>query len=265
MIKVRFYSDLLNDDFAGTNIDCKPIDDNFKYESNNIFFKLGSFILYRLIARPILYLFIKIHWLHTFKNKKVLKKCKHQGYFIYGNHTLVASDAYIPNIMHVKKKNYIIVNPDATSIKGVRTIVMMMGAIPLPNTAKSAINFKDKVKNVIDSKNTITIYPEAHIWPHYTDIRPFNELFLTYQVELNAPAYAFVNVAVKRKVKFIKRPKIRTYIVGPFYPDEELSFRERKLKLRDQIFAAMKAIVDKTPTYKYKYDYVYKEKNDMVN
>ena len=265
MIKTRYYSDLLNDDFAGTNIECKPIDDNFKYESKNIFFKLGSFILYRVIARPILYLFIKIHWLHTFKNKKALKQCKNQGYFIYGNHTLMASDAYIPNIMHAKKRNYIIVNPDATSIKGIRTIVMMMGAIPLPNTAKSAIKFKDKIKSVIDSKNTVTIYPEAHIWPHYTDIRPFNDLFLTYQVELNAPAYAFVNVAVKRKLKFIKRPKLRTYIVGPFYPDEDLSFKERKAKLRDQIYSEMKKIVNNTPTYIYKYEYVFKGKNEQLN
>ena len=264
-MKIRYYSDLVNDDFAGTNINQIPIDDNFKYENKNIFFKLGSFILYRIIARPILYLFIKIHWLHSFKNKKVLKQCKNKGYFIYGNHTLTASDAYIPNIMHAKKRNYIIVNPDATSIKGIRTIVMMMGAIPLPNTAKSAIKFKDMVKSVIDHKNTITIYPEAHIWPFYTDIRPFNELFLTYQVELNAPGYAFVNVSVKRKIKFIKRPKIRTYIVGPFYPDEELSFRERKIKLRDQIYTEMKKIVDKTPIYKYKYDYVYKEKSEQLN
>ena len=61
-MKIRYYSDLVNDDFAGTNINQIPIDDNFKYENKNIFFKLGSFILYRIIARPILYLFIKIHY-----------------------------------------------------------------------------------------------------------------------------------------------------------------------------------------------------------
>ena len=43
-MKTRYYSDLVNDDFAGTNINQIPIDDNFKYENKNVFFKLGSFI-----------------------------------------------------------------------------------------------------------------------------------------------------------------------------------------------------------------------------
>ena len=258
-MKIRYYSDPLKDDFAGTNIKTVQVEDDFKYKSKNIFFNLGSFILYRIIARPFLALFVKIYHWHSFKNKKLLKKCKNQGYFMYGNHTMAATDAYIPNIMHIKKRNYIICNPDATSIKGIKTIVMMMGCLPLPSSMKTIINFKERIANIIEKKNVVTIYPEAHIWPYYTDIRPFKEQFLTYQVELNAPGYCFVNVAVKRKLPFIKRPKIRTYIAGPFYPDESLSIKDRKLKLRDEIYEAMKNIVNKNTPYKYKYDYIYKE------
>ena len=258
----RYYTDPINDDFAGNKINTKPVPDSFKYVRRNPLFKLSSFLLYRVIARPFIYLFLKLYHLQRFENKKLWKKCKNTGYFMYGNHTLSVSDAYIPNIMHIKKRNYIIANPDATSIKGIRDLVMMLGCLPLPNTMKSIIKFKDAVSNVINKKDVITIYPEAHIWPHYTDIRPFNDNFLTYQVELNAPCFCFVNVAKKRK--FSKRPKVKTVISGPFYPDENLSIKDRKIKLRDEIYTAMKKIVDDNNPYKYKYDYIYKQENVLI-
>ena len=76
----RYYTDPINDDFAGNKINTKPVPDSFKYIRRNPLFKLSSFLLYRVIARPFIYLFLKLYHLQRFENKKLLKKCKNTGY-----------------------------------------------------------------------------------------------------------------------------------------------------------------------------------------
>ena len=73
------------------------------------------------------------------------------------------------------------------------TIVEMLGAIPVPGNKESMKNFLDAIKKRIENGNSITIYPEAHIWPYYTKIRPFKEVSFKYPVELNVPAFCMTN------------------------------------------------------------------------
>lgn len=101
------------------------------------------------------------------------------------------------------------------------------------------------------------IYPEAHIWPYYTDIRNFKPDSFMYPVENNKPVFCFTNVYKKRK--FSKRPKVVTYVDGPFYPYDDLSKRENMEMLRDNVYNAMKKRIVSNPVYKYKYIYIKKE------
>ena len=84
--KILYYSDELNDDFAGTNIEQKKLPEDFEYVSKNFFFNLGKFLLHWLIV-PIIWLLVKIIYHQKYVNKRVLKRCKKSGYFVYGNHT----------------------------------------------------------------------------------------------------------------------------------------------------------------------------------
>ena len=45
---------------------------------------------------------------------------------------------------------------------------------------------------------------------------------MEYPVQLNAPCFTMTNIYEKRKCKFIKRPKVTSYINGPFYPDKAI-------------------------------------------
>ena len=54
-------------------------------------------------------------------------------------------------------------------------------------------------------------------------------------------------------------PKTVTYIDGPFYPDESLPVAERKKKLRDQCYNAMKSRAEENSTYEYR---IYRKKED---
>ena len=81
------------------------------------------------------------------------------------------------------------------------------------------------------------IYPEAHIWPYYTHIRPFPDGSFGYPAKDGTPVFCFVNTYQKRGNK--RKPRMTTYIDGPFYPDMELPLKQRRKKLRDEVYAQM--------------------------
>lgn len=132
----------------------------------------------------------------------------------------------------------------------------MLGVIPIPTSIKGFSNYKKSIEKLISLKHAMTIYPEAHIWPYYTDIRPFGTEGFHYQAELGVPCYTFTKIYKRRILRFIKRPKVTIFIDGPFDPDMSLPKIERIQKLRDDVYAAMKKRVDENFKYDY-YNYVH--------
>lgn len=241
-----YYYESYSDDFALTkNIKSNIVDDKYKYNSSLIF-RFFSFILYFIFVKPIIWIIMKLMFGFKIKNKKVLKLCKNKGYFIYGNHTNYMPDAYVPNLLRWRR-NYIIVGSQTVSIKGIRGLVKALGAIPLGDTIKAKKNFINFIKDRINNKKSITIYPEAHIWPYYTSIRPFDSINMKYQVMLNVPSYSLSYCYSKRKL--FKRPRITVYVDGPFYPDMSLDSKLRQEKLANEIYNTIKERTDSYSTY----------------
>lgn len=255
MKRTYYYHDLVNDDFAGTKIKTKDIPENYKYVSRNPFYIFFEIIL-KMIAIPICFLFEKYAFKITYRDKKVIRKCRKEGFFLYGNHTNGLLDAYNPSYIAFPRRVNIITHADAVSIKGIGTLVKMLGAVPIPSSYKAMKNYNKGIEKLISMKHVITIYPEAHIWPYYTDIRPFGTQSFHYPINTNKPSFAFTNIYVKRRFSLSKRPKVVTYVDGPFYPDESLPRQDRIKKLRDDIYNAMKKRVDENPKYNY-YEYIY--------
>lgn len=114
----------------------------------------------------------------------------------------------------------------------------MLGAIPVPGNKEAMKNFLDAIKKRIEKGNSITIYPEAHIWPYYTKIRPFKNVSFAYPVNLEKPVFCMTNTyqSYGRKNDKIK---IVTYIDGPFYANKKLSIKEQKSELRDRVYNQM--------------------------
>lgn len=254
--KVIYYSDELNDEFSGITRNTIEIDSDYKYIKKNIFWKIGEFFIYRIIMTPFAYLYCKIKFLHKFKNKKVLKQVKKTGYFVYANHTLTGADAFIPNVLNFPKKTFVIVNRDNVSVKGLKWFIEMNGGMPLPSTAGATKNFISALEKRV-KKNPIQIYPEAHIWPFYTKIRPFISTSFRYPVKFDKPVFCFTNTFHERK--FGKKPKVITYVDGPFYADKNLSVKEQEQQLRNKVFETMCERA-KLSTYEY-VKYIKKEEN----
>lgn len=247
--RVIYYSDELNDDFANTNISAKELGSDFEYNHKNPIWNIFSFILYYFIAIPISIIINKLFNHQKFINKKVLKKCKDQGYIIYSNHTHHLNDCFSNPPLVFPRKNYIIASKDAFSIFGIKNIVQMLGAIPLPTTIKEHRNFSQFIEKKLKEKQIITIYPEAHIWPYYTKIRPFISSSFKYPIKYNVPIFCITHCYKKRR--FSNKAKIESYIDGPFFPNANLDLKEASDDLRNQVYQTMCDRSEKHSTYQY--------------
>ncbi len=111
-------------------------------------------------------------FLHT-KYVGAEKLRKHKGGFIlYGNHTQPVGDVFIPALACLPKRIYTVVSPANFDIPISGKILRPLGALPLPSTLGGMKAFSKAMKTRIE-KHPIIIYPEAHVWPYYTEIRPF--------------------------------------------------------------------------------------------
>lgn len=236
--KVIYYSDEKNDDFAGTKIKAKTVDSSFKFVHKNPVWRFFSFLIYYCIAVPVVWVYVKLIKRVKFVNVKAVKKCK-EKYYLYGNHTGII-DAYTPNLITLPRRNKIIVSPDTVSIKGLKNIVQMLGALPSPNSLNGMKSFLSAVDYYHERYN-ITIYPEAHIWPYYTGVRDFCDSSFAYPVKHNAPVFAFFTAYSEPKGLFskFKKANVTIYISNAFYPDINLSSREAKNKLRNEVYSFM--------------------------
>jgi hypothetical protein len=181
---------------------------------------------------------MKAHFHHRIANRQVLQQVKGSGYYMYGNHTHFLADALIPTMVNCPTEVSVIVHPNNVSMPVLGRITPSLGALPLPDDGAAMKHFMQALQYHIDRKECVHIYPEAHIWPYYTDIRPFTDTSFRYPVQQKVPVFCLTNTYQKRKSA--KIPQIVTYIDGPFYPDSSLSVRAQKQMLRDQVYEAMK-------------------------
>lgn len=238
MNKIIYYQDELNDEFSKSSIEPRIIDEKYKYVHKNPLWNLCSFVLQNILSVPIKILYAKIKFRIKYIGKEKIKPYKKEGYFVYGNHTQPFADTFIPSIPMYPKRNFLIVNPVNISLKGTGTLVEMLGAMPIPSNKSAMKNFLDAIKQKINKGYAITIYPEAHIWPYYTKIRPFKEVSFKYPIELEKPAFCITNT-YQSYGKNNNKIKIVTYIDGPFFTNKELTKKEQQKELRDKIYNCM--------------------------
>ena len=238
MNKIIYYEDELNDEFSKSSIEPRIIDEKYKYVHKNPLWNLCSFVLQNILSVPIKILYAKIKFRIKYIGKEKIKPYKNEGYFIYGNHTQPFADTFIPSIPMYPKRNFLIVNPVNISLKGTGTLVEMLGAMPIPSNKSAMKNFLEAIKQKTNKGYAITIYPEAHIWPYYTKIRPFKDVSFKYPVQLEKPAFCITNT-YQSYGKNNKKIKIVSYIDGPFYPNKELTLKEQQKELRNKIYNCM--------------------------
>lgn len=251
-----YFTDELNEDFSEEIVSNKPVSEKFVYYSNNPFWQIKHFFWNKIVAYPVSMIYAKCKFKWKLKNKKVFKQAKHTGYFIYGNHTQQFFDASMPKRIAYHEA-YVMVNHTNLNLKGLGWLVKRLGALPVPTNVHETKKFVAAVDEIMKKKKSILIYPEAHIWPYYTKIRPFVSTSFRYPVKYNVPAFCFTNTYHKRKNGKVQ---IITYVDGPFYPNLALQSKQQIEDLRNRVYQTM---VERSKLSSYEFvKYVRKENND---
>lgn len=234
-----YYKDELNDEFSSADIKAKEIDGDYVYVRTSPWSKFTRFFWYRIFATPLAFLYSKIVLGQKVSGDNPLKRHR-GGCFVYINHTQQVGDPFIPNVVMFPKNGYFIVHPDNISMPVLGKVTPSMGAIPLPGTLEAHRHFLDALEKRIGEGAAVCVYPEAHIWPYYTKIRPFPDTSFAYPVKYGVPAFTITNTYQKRR--FSKKPRVVSYVDGPFYPDRDgadASAREKRKELRDEVYGTM--------------------------
>jgi hypothetical protein len=129
--------------------------------------------------------------------------------------------------------------PEVDEFFGVKDwegVVRALGGIPVPTDIRNLGRFHGELLK-LSPGNCVVIYPEAHIWPCYTGVRPFRDSSFRYPVETGQPVFAFT--VTYRRHLILPLPRTVVYIDGPFFPDSALTLRQNQRKLRDEVYNAM--------------------------
>ena len=244
--QIRYYQDELHDGFANTNIVQEKINADYPYWRKNPFFLLFSFLLLYLVAIPVLNL-LNFFWFRIrVLGRKRLRGIR-GGFVLYGNHT-AHYDSFIPQALLMPwRRTYIIANPDAVSIPFIKHLTKALGAWPLPNTVKGSMRFLDAISLALKKKRVIAVYPEAHIWPFYTGIRPFPPTSFQYASRNNVPAVPIVTTYRRPKgwFKEYRRPAMDLHIGHPIYPKPGLTMKENANYMHAETLKFMKSYAER--------------------
>jgi len=233
--ETRYYRSF-TDDFVESRNQSFRVPENYTWIHENLFYRIISRCLY-LLAVLFAFPYCRF-WLHVkIKNKSVLKQHVKSGCFLYGNHTQPMGDAFIPFRVLALKRVYIVVNPANLGIPVLGPLLPVLGALPLPDTIGQMKKLNEAIRMRIREQGCVVFYPEAHVWPWYTGIRPFPPVSFGFPVEYSAPSFCMTTTCQKRK--YGKKPGITIYLDGPFYPDSSLPKKKQKEQLCDRIYDCM--------------------------
>lgn len=237
MAKEIYYSDELNDDYSGSDVEAIKIDGKYDYTPKGLLWKITSWFIYRVVAQPIAYLYMKLKFDYKIENREVLKSAKDKGYYMYINHTQNIADVIWPTFANFPRRAYIVANPDNVSLPFLKYVTKMLGAIPIPGDIESGKNFIKTLNKRIEEKDVIAIYPEAHVWKYYTKIRPFKDSSFKYPAQKDIPVFSLTITYQKWGNR--KRPRIVAYVDGPFTCDGEMNLSKKREELRNKVYDAM--------------------------
>ncbi|WP_240033602.1 1-acyl-sn-glycerol-3-phosphate acyltransferase, partial [Lacticaseibacillus paracasei] len=192
MAKVVTYRHLTDDVVAAPDQETE-IPDNYRGEPSwrfrikaNLVYA-GSWLFAQGYCRSVLHV----------RNRKAFRQAAGRGYFVYGNHTQPFGDVFTPMRVNQSRRVFTLASPANLSVPILGRIVPYGGGLLVPSKLHQLRPFAQAIRRVIKQRHVVMIYPEAHVWPYYTGIRPFENGAFHYPVTTNAPVFATVLSPVK--------------------------------------------------------------------
>ncbi|MCD7834388.1 MAG: hypothetical protein LUH00_10450 [Lachnospiraceae bacterium] len=234
---IYYYQDY-TDDFVESVRQDEALPEDYQWIHKNLFYGLISAVLYGVVlAVALIYDRFVMHI--RVENRKALKCARKTGCFLYGNHTQPIGDVFGPVTYCFPMRMSAIASPSNLGIPVIGKLLPMLGGLFIPGSMGQMKKFMEAVRYHVSKKRCIVIYPEAHVWPWCTFIRPFEATSFRFPVLYNVPAFCMTTTYQLRKHG--KKPKMIVYIDGPFFADSEKKKREQQMELHDKIYACMES------------------------
>lgn len=223
------------DDFVRTADQDHKLPNDYPYLDEKRSQKIARAVLHAVAYPPArLWLAAKLDW-HT-ENHSVLSKID-TGAVVFCNHTQPIGDALAPLVLAFPRRAFVVASPANLGIPLLGKMLPLLGALPVPNTIAGMKRFRAAVAKRLDEGAFVFVYPEAHVWPWYTGIRPLPDASFAFAIDNNVPAYCLTNTYQARR--FCSKPRLTSIVDGPF----DVSGRSRKKArsaLRDEIEGCMR-------------------------
>lgn len=211
--EVRYYSSY-TDDFEEIADQNFKLPDDYRWVRKDFFSRVLSALVYALaVVFSSIYCRLFLHM--RIKGRENLKNVE-GGFFIYGNHTQPVGDVFIPALCVLPKRIYTVVSTANYGIPFIGKLLPFLGALPIVNNLRGIKELHNAIEYRLHNGNPIVIYPEAHVWEYYTDIRPFPETSFMFPAKFDKPAFAMT--VTYKKSRFFKKPKMDVFLDGPFFP-----------------------------------------------
>ncbi|MTV82593.1 1-acyl-sn-glycerol-3-phosphate acyltransferase [Secundilactobacillus folii] len=222
-----FYQSLTDDVIKSHQQDYQ-LPKSYKWQKNSVYICIQQ--VFQWLISGFAYFYCH-WWLHIrYVNGNLLKQL-HSGAYLYANHTQPQGDVFSP--FCVIHHPAVIVSPANLGIPIIGRLIPLGGGLPIPNNIRDMHRFTEAVYQQVDQNHTVVIYPEAHVWPFATRIRPFNETSFHYPSYHPAPVYTMTTTY--QASKWHQKPNITVYLDGPFFVDTSLPAKQRQKDLHDKV------------------------------
>ncbi|MDO5424650.1 MAG: 1-acyl-sn-glycerol-3-phosphate acyltransferase [Eubacteriales bacterium] len=233
-MKTIEYHSFSEDVVESKNQNCK-VPESYQWVRQERWFRLCSAVLYQ-IFRFAGILYCKC-FLHTrIKNRKLLEQYKQTGFFLFANHTQPIGDVFLPAWVS-PRRIYTVASPANLGVPVIGKLLPYLGILPVPENLPQMRQFREALDRRLEEKSCIVLYPEAHVWPYYTKIRPFSDTSFRFPAEADVPAFCMT--ATYQRRRFGKKPRMTVYLDGPFWAEKDVHRKVSQAHLKESIFACM--------------------------
>ncbi|WP_125589320.1 lysophospholipid acyltransferase family protein [Companilactobacillus jidongensis] len=232
-VRTNYYREFSDDIIKSKNQEAS-VADHYDWSINSWIGKLFEFFI-RFFLKLIAVCYIKFTRISIVGVEKLTNESK---FIMYGNHTQPTGDVLLPNVLSKRSSFNVIASPANLGIPIIGKLIKYGGGLPIPDSMHQMANFNNEIIKRLKHNNFLMIYPEQHVWPYYTDIRPFSKAAFHFPVENNVESFCMTTTYQRRK--FFKKPKKTVFIDGPFTVSKLATEKEQQRYLSDEIRNCMK-------------------------
>ncbi|WP_127848505.1 1-acyl-sn-glycerol-3-phosphate acyltransferase [Lacticaseibacillus hulanensis] len=241
--RVRYYSDFDSDQVASGD-QKRTLPSDYTWRQSKPVAARVVYYLAKLLGGLYCRLLLHVHVRGADKLRRISG-----GVFLYGNHTQPVGDVFVPMLMAGKRHASTVGAPANLGVPVLGRYLKLGGALILPSNLHQLAAFNKELGVRVQNGDAVTIYPEAHVWPYATMIRPFAKGSIHYPVANNAPVFAMTTTYQRRLAS--SKPRITVDLDGPFWPDTTKPRKESQAILEAQVHAAMVKRARAQNTYEY--------------